>query len=73
MLLDEDDSRSSWGVRENESDLPVSQLHVGIQTPKVYVHLLELCEQTGWLSTHKGSSSSISICIYVFVLVFVFI
>ena len=32
VLLDEDDSRSSSRVREHESFLLVSQLHVAIQT-----------------------------------------
>ena len=38
---------------------------------KIGVHLLELCEQTGWLSTHYGSPLSISICIYVLSVSFV--
>ena len=62
-LVVEGDSRSSSRVHEHENFQLVSQLQID-------VHLLELCEQTGWLSTHNESPRSISICIYVFICVF---
>ena len=39
---------------------------------EVNVYFLELCEQTGWLSTYRSPRACL-ICVYVFVCVFVFI